>query len=474
MEVCLTGRFAKWLFLYCGILIVFLPCYLQAQSAPTITGISSSALVNPFGQPVTILGTSFGASPGSVTFGGVPAAPNYWIDTKIVVPVPTGVAPGFVDVVVTTVNGASSNAKTIKVMPVITAYSPGTGVIGTRVTVTGVGFGDTPGTSTVTFNGISATLSPSSWSNTSITIPVPVGASNGNIVVTINGVAANGVPFYVSPNILSLQPLVGPAGTPVTINGNGFGQSQNVVSGVTFNGVSATIGTWSDTAITTTVPAGASTGNVVVTNASNLVSSGVNFTVTAAPTLVSIDLSPFGPFVEKGAQVQFTATGNYSDGSTQDITSVVTWSSSATAVATITNAGLTTAVGLRTATITATSGTVSNSTTLTVPQPNIATLNPDHGAAGTQVILQGRYFGSTQGSGSVSIGGQSATVVDWNDIQIIATVANGATIGNAVMIDNAGSSSNALQFTLTAPPQLTSITPGHGEVAAQVTLNGSF
>jgi len=279
MEVCLTGRFAKWLFLYCGILIVFLPCYLQAQSAPTITGMSSSALVNPFGQPVTIQGTSFGASQGTVTFGGVPAAPNSWIDTKIVVPVPAGVAPGVVDVVVTTVNGASSNAKTIKVMPVITACSPTTGVIGTPVTLTGAGFGDTPGTSTVTFKGIPATLSSSSWSNTSITIPVPVGASNGNIVVTINGVAANGVPFYVSPNILSLQPPIGPVGTPVTINGNGFGQSQNVVSGVTFNGVSATIGTWSDTAITTTVPAGASTGNVVVTNASNLVSSGVSFTV---------------------------------------------------------------------------------------------------------------------------------------------------------------------------------------------------
>src|SRR5260370_25573869 len=171
-----------------GLVVIFLrSLYAQAQSAPTITGMSPSALVNPFGQPVTILGTSFGSSPGSVTFGGVPAAPNSWIDTKIVVPVPAGVVPGFMDVVVTTVNGASSNAKTIEVMPIITAYSPGTGVIGTPVTLTGAGFGDTPGTSTVTFNGISATLSSSSWSDTSITIPVPVGASNGNIVVTING-----------------------------------------------------------------------------------------------------------------------------------------------------------------------------------------------------------------------------------------------------------------------------------------------
>src|SRR5260370_41610848 len=115
LEVCLIERFAKWIF-HCVILIVFLPCYAPAQSAPTITGMSSSALVNPFGQPVTIQGTSFGASQGTVTFGGVPAAPNSWIDTKIVVPVPAGVVPGSVDVVVTTVSDASSNAKTLKVM----------------------------------------------------------------------------------------------------------------------------------------------------------------------------------------------------------------------------------------------------------------------------------------------------------------------------------------------------------------------
>src|SRR5260370_39457930 len=149
-----------------GLVVIFLrSLYAQAQSAPTITGISSSALVNPFGQPVTILGTSFGASPGSVTFGGVTAAPNSWIDAKIVVPVPAGVAPGFVDVVVTTVNGASSNAKTLKVMPVISGCSPGSGTDGTTGTLSAAVFEATPGTSTMTFHIVPATLSSSSWSN---------------------------------------------------------------------------------------------------------------------------------------------------------------------------------------------------------------------------------------------------------------------------------------------------------------------
>src|SRR5947207_11527255 len=138
-------------------------------------------------------------------------------------------------------------------------------------------------------NGTQA--APSAWSNSSINVPVPVGASNGPIVVTVNGFATNGMSFYVTPNILNLQPPNGPVGTQVTITGNGFGQSQNVVSGVSFNGVSATIGTWSDTGITATVPSNATTGNVMVTTAANLASSGVNFTVGVAPTITSLSPS---------------------------------------------------------------------------------------------------------------------------------------------------------------------------------------
>ena len=41
---------------------------------------------------------------------------------------------------------------------------------------------------------------------------------------------------------------------------------------------------------------------------------------------------------------QFTATGTYSDNSTQNLTSQVTWASATTSVATITAAGLATAV----------------------------------------------------------------------------------------------------------------------------------
>ena len=55
-------------------------------------------------------------------------------------------------------------------------------------------------------------------------------------------------------------------------------------------------------------------------------------------------MTPANPSVAKGLTQQFTATGTFSDNSTQDLTSQVTWASATTSVATITAAGLATAV----------------------------------------------------------------------------------------------------------------------------------
>src|SRR5437660_11364031 len=77
----------------------------------------------------------------------------------------------------------------------ITSLNPASGLVGTSVTITGTNFGATQGTSTVKFNGTTAT--PTSWSATSIVVPVPTGATTGNIVVTVSGVASNGVAFKI-------------------------------------------------------------------------------------------------------------------------------------------------------------------------------------------------------------------------------------------------------------------------------------
>src|SRR5262249_59772953 len=108
------------------------------------------------------------------------------------------------------------------------------------VTIAGANFGATQGTSTVAFNGTLAT--PTAWSASSITVPVPSGATTGNVVVTVGGQASNGVSFTVTvppPNIASLTPSSGAVGTVVTIAGANFGATQGA-STVAFNGARAT------------------------------------------------------------------------------------------------------------------------------------------------------------------------------------------------------------------------------------------
>ena len=67
----------------------------------------------------------------------------------------------------------------------------------------------------------------------------------------------------------------------------------------------------------------------------------VVFRTGAAPTLTSIAVTPANPTIQTGATQQFTATGTYSDNTTQNITSQVTWASN-TSAATINSAGLAT------------------------------------------------------------------------------------------------------------------------------------
>ncbi len=75
------------------------------------------------------------------------------------------------------------------------------------------------------------------------------------------------------------------------------------------------------------------------------------------------------PLDHQGATEQFTATGTYSDASTANITSQVTWASGTTTAATITSGGLASGVGVGSSTITATLGSVSGNTKLTVTAP---------------------------------------------------------------------------------------------------------
>jgi len=450
-----------------------------AFAAPAISTISPTVgPVSPVGSPVTINGSGFGTtqSDSIVTIGGFTTTPTSWSDSRIIVPVPRTLMPGFMDVIVT-VGGTASNAASFLVIPVITNDSPASGPVGTSVVVTGTSFGDTQGDSTVTFNGVP--VSPTSWSNTSLTVSAPGSAITGVIVVTVNGFATNGAPFRVLPNITAIGPTAGLIGSSVTVSGTTFGQTQGF-GGVTFSGVSATVQNWSDSSISVLVPAGATSGNVVVTDHQLLASNGLNFNVIG---LVSLALSPANPSVAINSiqQLQLTATGLYSDGSSTDLTSSVTWTTSDRSVAMVLptpgTRGIVGTANAGTATITASFAGISGSTSVTVTPaaaptvPNIADVSPPTATAGTQVTVTGTGFGSSQGNGSVWLGSTLGTIVTWSDTQVVATVATGSTTGTA-QIQQAGVSSNALPFTVITPI-ISSITPASGLAGTPVAINGT-
>ncbi len=118
---------------------------------------------------------------------------------------------------------------------------------------------------------------------------------------------------------------------------------------------------------------GVAAGSVTVTANSGGVSGTAAVTVTNA-TLVSLSVSPANSTMPVGATKQFTATGTFSDSSTQDVTLSVLWSSSTAATAAIDNKGLATSVAAGTSTISAALGSVSGSTGLTVSNVNLISI----------------------------------------------------------------------------------------------------
>jgi hypothetical protein len=348
--------------------------FVQLSLAPTdqpptgiITNPSSNVTINP-GQSVSFAGTGTSANSTIAAYswmfpGGNPTSSSLAnpgaVTYPAAAPMITSENPtaGPVGALVT-ITAAPTNtyvaSLTVSDSLGVTDPSPPTRTI----TLPG-GFGSAQGTSTVTFNGVAAT--PTSWTSTSITVPVPNGASSGSIMVTVGGVASNGVGFTVTtstppPSITSLNPTSGSVGTGVTITGTYFGASGTV----TFNGTAATTTSWSATSIVTSVPTGATSGNVVVT-VGGMASNTIPFTVTssAAPAITSA--SSASGTMGTAFSYKITATNSPTSYGASGLPS---WASVNTSTGVI--SGTPTAAGTSTVTVSATNAGGTGSATLTI------------------------------------------------------------------------------------------------------------
>jgi uncharacterized protein YjdB len=231
----------------------------------------------------------------------------------------------------------------------------------------------------ISYNVAAATIGGSTGLATAVavgttTITASVGGVAGATLLTVT----SGTSTLVSIAVTPANPTIAVGGTRQFTATGGYsdGSTADITTSATWQSslaAAATIGS------ATGLATGVSVGTTTITATRGTVSGNTQLTVSnSPPTLVSIAVTPPNTTASVGGTRQFTATGTYSDGSTAVITASVTWQSSNAAFATIgSTTGLATGVSAGTTTITATKGTVSGSTQLTVSSSSSALANVD-------------------------------------------------------------------------------------------------
>jgi 6-phosphogluconolactonase len=164
---------------------------------------------------------------------------------------------------------------------------------------------------------------------------------------------------YMPPAVTLTSIAITPAspsialGTTTQLTATGTysdGTKKDLSSQVTWASATTTVATISTVGLATSVAVGTSAITAMLSG----VTGNDTLTVTAA-TVVSIAITPAKPTIPPGKTLQFTATGTYTDATTQDLTTMVAWGASPSSVATIgPSTGLASAIAAGTSTITGT------------------------------------------------------------------------------------------------------------------------
>lgn len=427
----------------------------EASSGSTVSNYSPG-----FGNPgtvITINGSGFGLAQSNsfvdVQGQGYSAIWPYtsWSDTRIVVPVPTSAPLGkvFIYVYVNKLITQGMYPFTVGIPPKITSYAPGFGLPGTMIKIKGSGFGesyDSAGDRVFVLSSVtnrSAAWPVATWSDTEIDVKVPDGFSPGLVylnVVSDNLQSIGTYPFTVGipAEIECYSPVFGAPGTKVTINGNGFGNSQgnSSVQVETQSGKWTTwpVTTWADTQITVAVPENQPSGQYylfVIVN--NLKSIGTYpFQVGLPPVIstyspdfgnpgteITINGSGFGPAQgEGGIQALSTITN------TASLLPVVSWTDTQVVV----SIPETMPIGriFLKALVPPLASIGTYPFDVGIP-PIMTNFNPKTGPPGTTVTINGTGFGPSQGSSYVTLQSvtdvwTTLTVVNWSDTQITVNI----------------------------------------------------
>ena len=261
--------------------------------------------------------------------------------------------------------------------------------------------------------------------------------NNGSVLVAggINGSAYLASAEIYQPASFAPAGLISIAVTPATptlpkgtaqsfvATGTFNGSGPQTLASVTWSSSNSAVATIADDPSNPGTVYAAVTGSATISACAGSLCGSTGVTV-APPALVSIAVSPVSPSIPAGTGQQYTATGTYTDGSTQSLTSSVTWSSSATAVATINAAGLATSFVQGGTTITASLGAVQGAATLTVTAPVLTSISVTPTSPSIALGLT-RQFTAT---GTYSDGSKQTIT---NSVTWSSSATGVATIGNA-------------------------------------------
>jgi hypothetical protein len=276
------------------------------------------------------------------------------------------------------------------------------------------------------------------------TIAATMGTISGNTTLTVTAAVLQSI--AVTPANTSI-----PKGLAQQLTATGTysdGTSQDITATITWSSGTTSVATVNTTGLAIGVAAGTST----ITATMGTISGSTTLTVTAA-VLQSIAVTPANPSIPKGLNQQLTATGTYSDSTSQNITGFVAWTSGTTSVATVNASGLATGVAAGTSTITATMGAISGNTTLTVTAAVLQSIavtpaNPSISPGHTQQLwATGTYSDGT----SQNI---TATVAWSSGNTSVATVnpsglTSGVALGTATITAKSGTISGSTVLSVT-------------------------
>jgi hypothetical protein len=387
----------------------------------------------------------------------------------------------------------AANLNSISIQPANDTIAPGT-----KIQFTAIGTFNDGGTRDITHQVVWSSSSPSA-ATIGASSGIAFGAGPGLVTIQATlGSATASAPFNVSSaKIVSIT--VTPASATIPTGGRAFfiatgtfddSTSQDISSSVVWTSTNPAVATVGNSSNNQGQAIGVSYGTTTIS--ASFTYAGAAATGTAAltvssATLTSIALTPRTATLAPASGLQYSAIGTFSDGSTQFINPLVTWTSSNNSVATLNPTGFVTGQAAGVVTITVQSGSISATASLLVESATLTSLQITPQSSTVPATIQTHFKatgtfsnGDTQDlTGFATWTSSSSTVATISNVQSNSGVATGiqpgSTIISAVFNGQVGTASltvtNATLTAIAVTPGSVSISVGSSQ---QFAATGTF